>query len=297
VESDLSRYIEFALMYFGHRTGARMQSKRRQRGFSTLGVFFYSALIFSGYALVAILVLGTLYFSRKQTWVAVVVALFWLWAWSYTSYWGNGPQKWAMKIAVAACKDEISRLPRKIAAESVMDEAAFLTAENVKNLLVLRKLKFVEIRVRRHNGYEHVRYLHPSEGDTFGITSTLQEGSVVRLDLGERADAACLKTPNSLALPPGMCIRMRPSSQPTAQYSVHHTFRDAPIPLAVGNWVLVDRLRNHEVARISTWDTPGHAQLGNPATIGEEGPLDDCRGAHALFFGNLYGSPHARPGK
>lgn len=284
-------------MSSGHVMRERLRSKNRQRGFSTLGVFFYSALIFSGYALVSTLVLGTLYLARRRIWVSLFVALFWLWAWTYTSFWGNGPQKWAMKVATHACEDDIQRLPKKIETESVIDEAAFLKWENVKNLLVLRNLGFVEVRVRRHDGYEKVRYLHPSEGDTLKIANRLKEGEVVRLDIGDRGHEACIDASNNFSLSPGRCIRMRVSTQPTAQYSVHHSFDDVPVSLAVGNWVLVDRFRNREVARISTYDTPGHAQLGNPATIGQSGALKDCRGAHALLFGNLYGSFHARSDK
>ena len=272
-----------------------MRNRKHQRGFSTLAVLLYNCLIFTGYGLVAAVVVGTFYFvGRARPAGTVFVACFWLGAWSYTSFWGAGPQKWAMRLAVPACEDDIGRLSKRIETDSVIDESAFLTLENVKNLLMVRELSFVEIKVRP-DSESRTRYLHPSEGDLLGIAPRLQEGKVVKLDLGKQGDASCVKSLSDWRRKPESCIRINLLEEPTAQYSVRHSLDNSPMPFAVGNWILFDRTRNVEVARISTYDTSNVAQLGNPATIQEVGALTDCRGAHALIFANLYGPRHSRP--
>ena len=266
-----------------------MRGRRRQRGFTTLAVVLYSGLIAAGYAFWALVVAGTFYVAAKLRPVTVIlVACFWLWAWSYTSFWGIGPQKWAMRIAVPACEDDIARLPKAIATDGVLDESAFLTLENVESLLMLRKLDFVEVLVQP-DPRAGARYLHPSQGDPLRVSRRLVQGQVVKLELGQRGEASCGWATDASRLEAGACIRVNGSDKAMARYSVRHSMDNIPIPAAVGNWILFDRIRGLEVARISTYDSPAQAQLGNPATIEESGALKDCRGAHALFFGRLDG--------
>ena len=262
-----------------------MRSLKRQRGFSILEIFIYTSIVFSGYGLVAVAIVGSFYLTvRKSPFALVPVTCFWLWAWSYTSFWGNSPQKWAMKIAVPACEEELDGLPKKIEVDGVMDEAASLTWENVKNLLVLRDLGFVEVRVQRESGVR-THYLHPFDTSQ---NSLLEEGKVVRLDLGKQGDASCIQMLESSRFKSGTCIRMNLLDQSKARYSVRHSFDNSVIPFPVGNWVLSDHALNIEIARISTYDSPTHAGLGR-STVQEKGTSEDCYAPHAILFTSLYG--------
>ena len=222
---------------------------------------------------------------KRSPFALVPVVLFGLWTWSYASFWSNGPQKWSMKIALPACEEEIKSLPTRVEVDGVMDEGASLTWQNVKSLLVLRGLAFVEVRVRS-DSWGRTHYLHPSETSQ---NKLLEEGRVVRFDLGKQGDSSCIQSVESSRFKPDTCIRMNLLDESKARYSVRHSFDNSAIPFAVGNWVLSDNTLNAEIVRISTHDSPTRVQLGNPETIQEVETLKDCRGPHALLFSTLYG--------
>ncbi|SDP94174.1 hypothetical protein SAMN05216303_1143 [Rhodoferax sp. OV413] len=262
------------------------RNRKHQLGFSSLEIIFYTCIVFAGYGLVAAVVVGSSYLMVKRSPFALIpVVFFWLWTWSYTSFWGIGPQKWAMKIAVPACEEEIKSLPKRVEVDGVMDEGAFLTWQNVTNLLVLRGLGFVEVRVRSDSG-GRTHYLHTSETS---LNRLLEEGKVVRFDLGKQGDSSCIQKVESSQFKPDTCIRMNLLDESKARYSVRHSFDNSAIPFAVGNWVLSDNTLNTEIVRISTHDSPTRAQLGNPSTIQKVETLKNCRGPHALLFSTLYG--------
>jgi len=174
--------------------------------------------------------------------------------------------------AEMACESELPLLPTTYVVNSVAETTGSLNANSIVNLVIFRKLDFVEIKIKS-NGAGQTPYIVANNGITQGWPVDMQPGGYAKVGLSDEGNSNCMVIPAehssikealySTPLPAGKCLSVSYSPTPTADHIVRYQVNSKSQYSLLGYYQLLDNKTSTVLAQLSTWENPERPEYGD----------------------------------